>query len=275
MVRFLLTAIGGVVVICALYVIGILNSPRIFGELDFTQSGTFGDSWGALTSVFSALGFCGVLWTLKTQNDSIRKVEDENSRKEINELKRDFENSFFNMLNLLQVIINDMKVVNKNTKVINAEGRGVFLYFFKSFRRKVLSEGEYRVSKKNNARELKNIVSTLGGKYSSHFQSRSQNLSHYYRFLFNIFKFIDEADIDDVSKKKYANILRAQISNYELIMLFYNSLTIEGEKFKYYFVKYEVLDNLPVIKLIYQNHVLLVDKACWGDNNLALDIIRN
>lgn len=137
-------------------------------------------------------------------------------------------------------------------------------YFFKSFRRKVLSEGECRVSKKNSARELKNIVGILGGKYSSYFQSRSQNLSHYYHFLFNIFKFIDEADIDDVSKKKYANILRAQISNYELIMLFYNSLTIEGEKFKFYFVKYEVLDNLPVIKLIYQNHVLLVDKACRG-----------
>ncbi|WP_058962303.1 putative phage abortive infection protein [Type-E symbiont of Plautia stali] len=275
MVQFIFIAILGVMIISILYVLFILQIPNIFGGFDFSQSGTFGDSWGALTSFFSALGFCGVLWTLKTQNESIRRVEIESSRKEKNEAKRDFENSFFNMLNLLQVIINDMRVVNKMSKDVLAEGRGVFLYFYKPFRSKMLREGEYRVSQISNQNELEISAKNIGLQYSHHFNNRSQNLSHYYRFLFNFYKFIDESDIENEDKKKYANILRAQISNYELLMLFYNSLSENGEKFKSYFEKYEVLDNLPVLKLTYRNHVLLVNEKCWGDNKGALAIINS
>ncbi|WP_144883095.1 putative phage abortive infection protein [Leclercia adecarboxylata] len=275
MIQFIFTAILGVLIISILYILLILQIPHIFGNLDFSQSGTFGDSWGALTSIFSALGFCGVLWTLKTQNDSLRRVEEDNVRREKNEAKRDFENSFFNMLNLLQVIINDMRVVNKSTKDIQAEGRGVFIYFFKPFRNRILSNYNYQVSHKDNGIQIERIAHSIGLQYTQHFHNRSQNLSHYYRFLFNTYKFIDEAEIDEPSKRKYANILRAQISNYELLMLFYNSLSVDGERFKFYFEKYEVLDNLPVLKMIYRNHVLLVNKKCWGDNKKALDIINS
>lgn len=275
MVRFMFTAITSVLIVSLLYTLLILQTPQIFGKLDFSQSGTFGDSWGALTSIFSALGFCGVLWTLKTQNDAIRKVEEENSRKEKNEAKRDFENSFFNMLNLLQIIINDMKVVNKSTKDVNAEGRAVFLYFFKKFRGEMLRGGNYRVSSIYNQQELTDVANKIGQQYSEHFENRSQNLSHYYRFLFNTYKFIDDAEIDSNAKKKYANILRAQISNYELVMLFYNCLSEDGGSFKYYFEKYEVLDNLPIFKLVYRNHVFLVNKKCWGDNKKALEILNS
>lgn len=275
MVRFMFTAIICVLIVSLLYTLLILKTPQIFGEFNFSQSGTFGDSWGALTSIFSALGFCGVLWTLKTQNDAIRKVEEENSRKEKNEAKRDFENSFFNMLNLLQIIINDMKVVNKSTKDVNAKGRAVFLYFFTKFNSEMKSGGNYRVTSKYNQQELNNIANKIGQQYSDHFENRSQNLSHYYRFLFNIYKFIDDAEIDDKAKKKYANILRAQISNYELVMLFYNCLSVDGKSFKFYFEKYEVLDNLPVFKLAYRNHVLLVNKRCWGENKKALELFNS
>lgn len=274
MVQFMFTAITSVVIVSILYILLILQIPQIFENLDFSQSGTFGDSWGALTSIFSALGFCGVLWTLKTQTDSIRRVEEDNNRKEINEARRDFENSFFNMLNLLQVIIKDMRVVNKITKEVHAEGRGIFIYFFKPFRSQILQGNNFRVSKKNNQEELDGMAKAIGQQYMQHFHSRSQNLSHYYRFLFNTFKFIDEAEVNDADKKRYANILRAQISNYELLMLFYNCLSEDGRKFQYYFEKYEVLDNLPVIKMAYKNHVLLVNKKCWGDNKQALELIN-
>ncbi|WP_159513897.1 MULTISPECIES: putative phage abortive infection protein [Enterobacter] len=272
MVQFIFIAVLGVVIVSFLYILLILEIPQLFGDFDFSQTGTFGDSWGALTSVFSALGFVGVLWTLKTQNDSIRRVEKENNRKEVNDVRRDFENSFFNMLNLLQVIINDMKVKNKITKEVKAEGRGIFLYFFKAFKSEMKRNGHYRVSNDDSDQFKFHMAGVIGKQYCQHFQDKSQNLSHYYRFLFNTFKFIDDAEIDNESKKKYANILRSQISNYELIMLFYNSLSIDGEKFRYYFAKYEILDNLPVYKLVYKNHVVLVDKKCWGDNKIALEL---
>lgn len=89
-----------------------------------------------------------------------------------------------------------------------------------------------------------------------------------------MFKFISDAAIDDDSKKKYANILRAQISNYELLILFYNGNATHGRNFKKYFDAYAVLDNLPVDKLISNVHVLFFDKKAWGNNSAALSVFE-
>ncbi|MDA8481396.1 putative phage abortive infection protein, partial [Citrobacter sp. Awk 4] len=78
------------------------------------------------------------------------------------------------------------------------------------------------------------------------------------------------SSIDDNSKKKYANILRAQLSNYELLMLLYNGNSKNGLKFKEYFNEYAVMDNLPVDKLISDAHVFFIEEKAWGDNHDAL-----
>ncbi|NWC66042.1 putative phage abortive infection protein [Cedecea sp. P7760] len=100
--------------------------------------------------------------------------------------------------------------------------------------------------------------------------NREQKLSHYYRFVYNLLKFIDGSNLSDVHKKKYVNILRAQLSDYELLMLFYNGQSPKGKKFIFYFEKYSLLDNLPVNKLIFKIHVVFCEKSAWGDNDEAL-----
>ncbi|EFJ3327892.1 hypothetical protein G5I70_003322, partial [Escherichia coli] len=100
--------------------------------------------------------------------------------------------------------------------------------------------------------------------------NRAQNLSHYFRYIYNMFKIIHESDLSNVNKKKYANILRAQLSNYELLMLFYNANFVHGKKFKVYMNLYAILDNLPAEKLINKKHVAFYDKEAWGDNLDAL-----
>lgn len=57
-------------------------------------------------------------------------------------------------------------------------------------------------------------------------------LGHYYRHLFNMVKFIDKNDFTDKYKKRvfYVKLIRSQLSDYEQILLYYNTLSTLGEE---------------------------------------------
>ncbi|EPA3723133.1 putative phage abortive infection protein [Klebsiella aerogenes] len=240
-----------------------------FEGMDANQRGVFGDSWGAFTSIFSAMGFCGVLWTIKLQMDATKIIEDDSRKREEAEKIRDFENSFFNMLNILQTLIKDMRVENSSGKTL-AEGRHVFLYFFRRFKKEIRQKyGILLDFELSDEIEVKKASLRMSNEYRFYFRNRAQNLSHY-RYIYNMFKIIHESDLTSVNKKKYANILRAQLSNYELLMLFYNANFVHGRKFETYMNSYAILDNLPAEKLINKKHVAFYDKKAWGENYDAL-----
>ncbi|WP_312069222.1 putative phage abortive infection protein [Lelliottia nimipressuralis] len=241
-----------------------------FEGMDANQRGVFGDSWGAFTSIFSAMGFCGVLWTIKLQMDATKKIEEESSKREEAEKIRDFESSFFNMLNILQTLIKDMRVESVSGKTL-AEGRHVFLYFFRRFKKEVKKKNGMLLDfNSNDALEVTKASLRMSNEYRFYFRNRAQNLSHYFRYIYNMFKIIHESDLNSANKKKYANILRAQLSNYELLMLFYNANFVHGRKFEAYMNSYAVLDNLPAEKLINKKHVAFYDMKAWGENHDAL-----
>lgn len=76
-------------------------------------------------------------------------------------------------------------------------------------------------------------------------------LDHYFRYLYRIMKFVDESDYLETNKKyideryKYMGILRATLSPYELVILFYNDLSKYGkEKVKPLIEKYSMFKSL-------------------------------
>ena len=54
--------------------------------------------------------------------------------------------------------------------------------------------------------------------------------AYYYRLLYRIMQTIDDANVDDDTKRRYAKIFRCQISEEELILLRYNASTHYGKK---------------------------------------------
>ncbi|MDR7244234.1 putative phage abortive infection protein [Priestia megaterium] len=86
----------------------------------------------------------------------------------------------------------------------------------------------------NPGHELKMYV------YEKVYEEAESVVGHYYRNLYRIMKFIQESDFDidnlevnEIEKRKYYGILRAQLSSFELMMLFYNvNYSTKGEKFK-------------------------------------------
>lgn len=66
---------------------------------------------------------------------------------------------------------------------------------------------------------------------------------HYFRHLYTILKFITDNEwLDDKSKYQYASFVRATLSRFELVMLYYNGLF--HPKMKRMMEKYSLLNNI-------------------------------
>ena len=110
----------------------------------------------------------------------------------------------------------------------------------------------------NGNKKYKNVALEFNYKpYTGH-QSR---LAHYYRHLFQLLKFVTkERDfrVKYQKKRDLLRILRAQLSNYEQLLLFYNWYADFGDEWEekdfqkrsekkgnYYFTDYRMIHNLP------------------------------
>lgn len=79
------------------------------------------------------------------------------------------------------------------------------------------------------------------------FHGHSDLLGHYYRQLFQTVKFIDDSDLfDDQIKYTYMKTVRAQLSNYEQLMLYYNSSAWFPGKWKRFFTDFRLIKNIPL-----------------------------
>ena len=78
---------------------------------------------------------------------------------------------------------------------------------------------------------------------------------------------MDESKV--AKKKDYTGILRAQLSSYELALLFYNALHPMGAKVKPLVERYAMLENLNVGLLCDpQDEVRLFGSTAYGDQNV-------
>lgn len=107
--------------------------------------------------------------------------------------------------------------------------------------------------------------------FDEYWSDRRQDLGHYFRFLYNIIRFIDDndgIDSDHATKEQYIKILRAQLSDYELALLLVTSIGPHGTKFQKYIKKYRILDNLPDELFITNEHrIIAAEKELFESRN--------
>lgn len=79
-------------------------------------------------------------------------------------------------------------------------------------------------------------------------RTNQTNLSTYFRNMYNAIKLVDQSkSLNKKEKRELINIYRAQLSNPELYVLFFNILSRFGKKWKEnkYITTYEFLKNIP------------------------------
>ena len=72
----------------------------------------------------------------------------------------------------------------------------------------------------------------------------------YFSLLYRVMQTIDEAKVSDALKRRYAKIVRCQLSEDELLLLRYDASTINGSKMRSYINRYNLLKHLPLTKLL-------------------------
>ena len=223
--------IGVVVLICFL--------PWVFtcgSFLNFTGTGQIGDTIGGIMGPFIAIAAAGLtfiaFWVQYKAN--IQQRHDIAIER--------FESNLFEMIHVQQEITSGLKVWGEsmNGGFVERKDRDVFECLYKDIKMRIKIENATSNLTLRRALEISDDV-----KFTLRFQSELWVLDHYYRHLYRIFKYIDDADsliIDDDKKYEYAAIVRATLSPYELVMIFYNGLL--HRKFKTLIEKYAILNNL-------------------------------
>ena len=227
-------------------------------------SALFGDSFGGVNALVSALAFAGMIVTfafqryeLGMQREELKAQRDEFSAQN-NTLKlQRFENTFFNMMELQQNIVNDLyaeEEVKRNITEDSSDGgrrlgkevithyqhkgRDMFHYAFMEVKHTYHDDKNVR----HEAFGLFELLYERGLKSFDEYYTTTV-FDHYYRHLYTILKFIDQNTwLSKEEQYKYATFLRATLSRYELVMLYYNGFF--HVKMKKLMEKYHLLNNL-------------------------------
>ena len=95
--------------------------------------------------------------------------------------------------------------------------------------------------------------------YQKAFHQYKVSLGHYFRNLFHIVRIVDEnKTLSEAEKIDYIKILRAQLSQYEIVLLSYNGMTSYGESFYPLINKYELLKNIDFELLTPKDYIIKV-----------------
>lgn len=229
--------------IFALIITGICFLPSQLikvGQPDFSGTGQIGDTIGGIMGPFVAIA-ASILTFIAFWVQYKANIQQRNDIA----LER-FENNFYEMLQLHFNIKNSLDfIIKEDGEEVHYPGVDAFdcLYTRIQFEHAGSSyEGIKRVFNMlpiNDAFQL----------YISEYFVRC--LDSYFRMLYRILKYVDESSIIDGKQKyNYVCILRATLSWYELLVLFYNGLSEDGKnRFKPLAEKYALFNNLRIEEL--------------------------
>jgi hypothetical protein len=258
---------------------------KMFSSIDSKTASELGDYLS---------GFVGVFWTgsgaiLIYATFRAQRLQTE---------KQNFETTYFNLLNIYHNLANSTegKIIDyQNNDIEIIKGRRFFSEVLRNLKSKTHHEDflksicqkeeipemkmfmeRIRRKQENTTLEIKpewQIMSDLeilmigskskeysAAQYEYIFQSYQTQLGHYFRFLFNVFKYIITERESYKDERKYLGLLQAQMSNDEHGLLFYNAISkygrsITGEyKFYNWLVKYDFFENIDPESLINRDH---------------------
>ncbi|MFM5560574.1 putative phage abortive infection protein [Aeromonas rivipollensis] len=233
-----------------------------FYNTELSEMGGFGDSYGALNTLFSALAFTGIIASIYFQREELKATREEleATRYEMKNQGKQFEaqtkvldlqvfeNTFFNMLKLHNDIIESLSVRTRTGG--EYKGRHGF---------KLLCEG-YNNFRLDSANQLECIPA-----YNIYYIRNEAYLGHYFRVLYQIVSLVDKSVLGEDKKRKYVDILRAQFSVYELILLIIHALSEHGgESYKCLVEKYCLLEYISKDTL----------GSVFGGRNYTSDILK-
>ncbi len=246
----------------------ILNALLFFVFKD--DCGTFGDQFGAANALFSGLAFAGLIVTILLQRRDLRlqrkdlkmqrkelqitNQQLEGQKEQLEEQNKTlkvqrFENTFFQMLTQFQEIVNNLTfnyLDSEREHHLMAKGRECFSIAFDVAPHKSEIPDLKTMNTSSWYVGMRHVIKTFGKEgYMNTFSPPS--FDHYFRFIYRILKFVKTSPLvtEFDEEYEYTCMLRAMLSRYELVWLYYNGLSDYGnKKLKPLIERYAMLKNL-------------------------------
>lgn len=230
--KFCIYLLVAIILFIAIGFLPYLLTSTSYSIVDFTSSGQIGDTIGGImgpcVAVVAALLTFLAFWVQFKANQQ--------QRHDI-AIER-FESNLFQMLQMQESIVNGLYYTPKD---------GADRKYGESFQGRNVFYALYELKGWDCDFGLRDLIKKKG--YDAYEKDGEIIiLDHYFRHLYRIFKYIDDSkNFTKEEKYNYASMARSSLSPYELVMLFYNCLTVNGkEKFKPLIEKYAILNNLRI-----------------------------
>lgn len=218
---------------------------------DIGARGQLGDSFNIVTSFVTSLTLVFLTVGVLYEHAQYKKLlSDSNEQKRASSIDS-FESSLFRMLGLHNDVVNSIQILQTGATGPLQDfethwaitGRECFKEFYEHL------AYHYRQSKKQV--EVDRIIEAYDGLYNQD----GHHTGQYFRRLFNIIRYIDNQKIFlQEEKYEYARIVRSQLSNYEIKLLLYNSISPKGSDFSDYIERYKLLKGIAGEDLLSTTH---------------------
>lgn len=206
----------------AIILASALGLNIVSDSLDFERTGQFGDSFGVLNAIMASFAAISAFAAYQAQREELERLKNNEIENNYFAYKRDFESTFFNLLNLFRETVKEID--------IKLEYDGDIFH------------GRDAISKILNALD-KQYGSVIHERWVIIYDKYRDDLGHYFRIFYHIVRFIDESEIKN--KLTYIRLLRATLSNAEIVLIGLNCIHGGGqEKLKPLVERYALLHNI-------------------------------
>jgi hypothetical protein len=217
---------------------------------NFQNPGAFGDSFGPLSTAIALVAAIGAVAAYQAQREELDHIKASAPLERAEAAKRDFEITFFNLLGLLRETVKEVDVTDQYNKD-PLHGRDALKRILEE---KIGASGgndEYDITKFRNSYFI----------YRDH-------LAHYFRLVYHILKYVkNTADID---KMLYVRLLRATLSNAEIVLIALNCMYGGGkEKLKPLVEEFSLLHNISASDAKSRRIINAFDPSAFGDRSFS------
>lgn len=232
--------------------------PR--GVILLPEFGQMGDFIGGVSgTLFTLVGVILLFETLALQRNELSE-----SRKVFQQ--QQFENTFFNLLNLYNEVVKGLHYTDINTFDENVlKGKEFFERQHQDFYNNFIPKNRINKNRKQ---------ATLD--YLGFYVSTKEQTAHYFRTIYRLFKIISESNFKDEEKMKYAKIVRAQLSESECFFLHYNAYTEYGFRFRKLINEFNIVKHLPLVeKVEFKLYIQNLDQFEKNAIQLVIEEVRD
>jgi hypothetical protein len=222
----------------------------------YPELGNLGDWWGGTSAMFIAIaGIILLVLNYLSQKNELELTRNEfKTQNQTLKIQR-FENTFFHLVSLYNKIVallyyssEEIQSIMKKNLMINDTAVSGREFFSEAYH--WLKSRMYDTPKESYNNEYEAVKDI----YNHFFRRNKKYFEHYFNTISEILKYVaNSPDINEIQKKFYMGIFKAQLSNYELIFLFYHGISNYSDGIK------EILEDFKFLKNIDEGLIFKIE----------------